>query len=199
MRRILGVAIALLLVVQGVSFSGNNTVAKVAVHVMSHAAKRSCANLFPDITECEDIVYTLASADVDCFPVFFDLSEYKGCEYGLSWQGTYSCVFTSCSDLTIGDIVDSGDGVSHTWTECQNEDIAIPGWAWIYEPDSSQVCVIEHPDAYAINILDCSDGLDEPWEDPYCAGIGGEDGDNPCDYPTASESSTWGSVKSLFR
>jgi hypothetical protein len=78
------------------------------------------------------------------------------------------------------------------WIERQTGDIAVPGWAWINEPDSSQVCVVDHPRAYAINILDCSDGLDEPYHDPYCAGIGGEGGDNPCDYPVAGEASTWG-------
>jgi len=71
MNRVMVIATLVLLVVQGASFSGNNTVAKVAVHVEAHSAKRSCTNLFPDITECEDIVYTLASIDVDCFPVFW--------------------------------------------------------------------------------------------------------------------------------
>jgi len=183
----------------GVSLAGDNPGAKVAVHVVAHSAKLSCTNDFPSISACGDIVYTLETGDADCFPVFFNLEEYLGCEYGLTWPGTYSCVFTSCSDLTIGDIENPGDGVSHAWTSCQSDDIVVPGWAWIYEPDSARVCVIDHPESYAVRVLDCDEGLDEPAEEPFCAGIAGEAGDDPCDDPVSSEASTWGKVKGLFR
>jgi hypothetical protein len=159
---------------------GQNPGAKVAVHVMPHSPKRSCADALFTIGGCEDIVRTLETGDVDCFPVFFNLAEFQGCEYALSWPGTNSCTFTSCSDLVIGTIVNPGDGISHTWFECQTGGIAIPGWAWIEEPDSSQVCVIGHPMTHIINILDCNEGLDQPSEDPFCAGIGGLAGDDPC-------------------
>jgi len=183
----------------GALLAGENPNAKIAVHVMTHNAKLSCSSSFPNLSDCDDIVYTVESQDVDCFPVFFDLSEFLGCEYGMSWPGAYSAAFTSCSDLTIGGIVDPGDGVAHTWTECQNEDIAIPGWAWIYEPDSATVCIVQHPLSFGIRVLDCSEGLDGPKYDPYCAGIAGDDGDDPCGYPTVTKNSTWGSVKSIFR
>jgi hypothetical protein len=160
----------------GTSLAGQNPGAKVAVHVMSHNAKRTCATL-PALTECEDIAYTLEAGDVDCFPVFFSLSEYLGCEYGLDWPGTYSCMFTSCSDFIIGDIVNPGDGVSQVWADCQSGDIAIPGWAWITEPDSAMVCVVVHDLTYEIKVLDCSDGVDQPADDPFCAGIAGAQGD----------------------
>lgn len=159
---------------------GLNPGAKVAVHVMPHSPKRSCADALATIGGCEDIVHTLETGDADCFPVFFNLVEYQGCEYALSWPGTNSCTFTSCSDLVIGGILNPGDGISHTWFECQPGGIAIPGWAWIYEPDSAQVCVIGHPVTGAIRVLDCHEGLDEPSEEPFCAGMGGLAGDDPC-------------------
>lgn len=159
---------------------GQNPGAKVAIHVMPHSPKRSCADALSTIGGCEDIVHTSDIGDVDCFPVFFNLVEYQGCEYALSWPGTNSCTFTSCSDLVMGNIVNPGDGVSHTWFECQTGGIAGPGWAWIEEPDSARVCVVDHPVTHVISILDCSEGLDQPAEEPFCAGIGGLVGDDPC-------------------
>jgi hypothetical protein len=160
MPRSIALALCFVLVITSLCVAGNNTGAKVAIHVMAHSAKRSCTNSFPSINTCADIVYTLGTGDADCFPVFFNLEEYQGVEYGLDWPGTYSCVFTSCSDLTIGDIQSAGDGVSHAWTSCQNDDIAIPGWAWIYETDSCRVCVVDHPQGFAISVLDCDEGLE---------------------------------------
>jgi hypothetical protein len=76
--------------------------------------------------------------------------------------------------------VNPGDGADHTWYECQTGDMAIPGWAWIYEPDSALVCVVDHPMTRVISILDCNEGLDEPSEVPFCAGISGLMGGDPC-------------------
>jgi hypothetical protein len=179
MPRWFGVTVCAVLFLLGSCKGGQNPAAKVAIHLMSHSPKRSCADALSAISGCEDIVHTLEDGDVDCFPVFFNLVEFQGCEYALSWPGTNSCTFTSCSDLMIGNILDPGDGVSHTWFECQTSGIAIPGWAWIYEPDSAGICVVGHPVSGIISILDCGEGLDEPSEGTFCAGIGGLVGDDP--------------------
>jgi hypothetical protein len=197
--RSMALSVCIVLIATGVCVGGNNPGAKVAVHVVAHFAKRNCTNSFPSINLCSDVVYALETGDADCFPVFFNLQEYRGVEYGLDWPGTYTCTFTSCSDFAIGDIVNPGDGIDQVWVDCQPGHVAIPGWAWIYEPDSALVCVVVHPLTFEINVLDCSDGLDEPADDPFCAGIAGAQGDDPCDYPVASDESTWGSIKSLFR
>jgi hypothetical protein len=180
MSKYLGLIVCAVLVLAGSCLGGQNPGAKVAVHLMAHSPKRSCADASSTIGGCEDIVHTLETGDVDCFPVFFNLTEFQGCEYALSWPGANTCTFTSCSYLVIGNIVNPGDGVSHTWIECQTGGIAIPGWAWIYEPNSARVCVVDHPVTGTIGILDCGEGLDEPSEEPFCAGIGGLAGDDPC-------------------
>jgi hypothetical protein len=180
MARWFTIVVCIVLASAGSCLGGQNPGAKVAVHVMPHSPKRLCADALSTIGGCEDIVHTLEAGDVDCFPVFFNLVEFQGCEYALSWPGTNSCTFTSCSDLVIGTMVNPGDGISHTWFECQTGGIAIPGWAWIYEPDSAQVCVVGHPVTGAIRVLDCHEGLDEPSEEPFCGGIGGLAGDDPC-------------------
>jgi uncharacterized repeat protein (TIGR01451 family) len=173
-----------------------NASGQVAIHVVEHAS-RTCTKSFPVMTGCADIEYTEPSGDVDAFPVFFDLVEYQGFDYGLTWPGTYTCAFTSCSDLTIGSIVNPGDGISHAWYVCQPGPVAVTGWGWISEPGPASICAVAHPEANAIVIGDCSGGLSQPMV-AYCAGIAGAHGDDPC-HTTEVQSTTWGEIKSMFR
>jgi hypothetical protein len=55
----------------------------------------------------------------------------------------------------------------------QGFDYAFTGWGWISEPDPAEVCVCVHDVPHTINIGDCSG-------------------------PTATEQSTWGTVKGLL-
>ena len=175
-----------------------NPAVKAAVHVEPHL-DRTCGRDFPDIGACADIVYETGALDVDAFPVFFGLSEYTALEYGLSWPGNSSCLFVSCSDLEIGGIVYSGDGISQAWTSCRPGPVAVPGWAWIEPEIAGQVCIVPHPVGYAISVRDCREVTELDHPDPvYCAGIGGAAGENPCGYPTAGEPSTWGAIKAIF-
>ena len=157
-------------------FAGRNPSVKAAVHVLPHAS-RNCTKMFPSVGDCESIAYTEPSPNVDVFPVFFDLVEYQRLDYGLTWPGMNSCVFTSCSDLTEGGIVWPGDGVSHAWETCQPGPIAMPGWGWIW--DYGMVCIIAHPQAGGPNIGDCQPANDIPIL-TFCAGIGGSTGEYPC-------------------
>ena len=195
MTKTLMIVVAITLVVSANTFAGRNAAtAKVAVHVLPHAS-RSCTKSFPSIATCEDITTTETSPDVDAFPVFFDLVEFQGFDYGMTWPGLYSAVFTSCSDLTIGGIVNAGDGISHAWTECQVAAVAITGWGWIY--DYGAVCVVPHPQAGGPTIGDCHAGADLPLGN-FCAGIGDSVGDDPCT-PVATEPTTWGAIKGMYR
>jgi hypothetical protein len=200
MARIFVGVLILLLTVSSVAWAGWNGNMRVAVHVVSHDPKRTCETDVPPIQSCHDIVTTLEDHEADCFPVFYTLVEYSACEYGLSWPGSYSCMFTSCSDLVIGDIVNPGDGISHAWFSCRDDHVAIPGWAWIYEPGEALICVVEHPTSHLISVVDCSSGRDVPWVEPVCAGIGGAEGSgDPCSGAVSDAPSTWGSIKTLFR
>lgn len=195
MKRSLLVVLAVTMIFSANAFAGlNSGVAKVAVHVLPHSS-RSCTKNFPTITACEDIITTESSPDVDAFPVFYDLVEYQGFDYGMIWPGLYSAVFTSCSDLTIGSIVNSGEGVSHAWYECQNASVAMPGFCWIY--DTGSVCVVPHPAAGGPTVGDCHAGGDLPVAN-FCAGIGDSIGDDPC-APTVTEPTTWGAIKGMYR
>jgi hypothetical protein len=183
----------------GPAVAGSNFLVRATVHVTAYSAKRDCSSGIPAVNGCSELETTEAATDVDCFPVFYDMSEYKGCEYGLTWPGTYTCTFTSCSDLLIGDVVDPGDGVSHVWFSCESRRLMIPGWARIYEPGGGRVCLTGHPQTGIINVLDCGGELDSPESAPSCAGIGGRAGDDPCggDSPPRQEE-TWGEIKTMF-
>jgi hypothetical protein len=194
MKKVLVVAVALTLVLSASAFAGANPDGKTAVHVIPHGS-RTCAKGYPVVAGCGDIITTEPGLDVDAFPVFYDLNEYQGFDYGMTFPGPYSCAFTSCSDLAIGTIVWPGDGISHAWYVCQPGPIVLPGWGWIY--GSGEVHVVPHPTAGGPNIGDCAGELDVPVCYTF-AGIGGFFGDDPC-RPTATEQSTWGSIKGIFK
>ena len=194
MKKALVIGVALLLLLSVSAYAGFNLDAKVAVHVEVHAS-RTCTKGFPTLTGCGDIITTEPGPDVDAFPVFFDLVEYQGFDYGMTWPGMYSCAFTSCSDLAIGTILWPGDGISHAWYVCRPGPVAIPGYGWFY--DYGMICIVPHPTAGGPNIGDCYGNLDRPIC-IFCAGIGGYIGDDPC-WPTGTEQSTWGNIKSMFK
>jgi hypothetical protein len=169
-------------VLTSVAMAGNNPEPKVAVHVRPHWAKQSCTNL-PYITRCEDILFTEPGCNIDAFPVFFNLTEYLGFEYGMCWDPPgclSSCSFTNCADLVIGDIKFSGDGISQTWFNCIYAWAGVPGWGWFYAYCPARICVCPHPASGHIYVLDCQDGLDEPIAN-FCGGVCGALGDDPCE------------------
>ena len=110
---------ALVLVFAASAFGGENPYAKGAIHILPHNDERTCSEDFPVVSGCDDIVTTVAGRDVDVFPVFFDLYEYKEFVYSLIWTSGSSCTFTSCTDYAVGSIVWSGDGIVQGWNECQ--------------------------------------------------------------------------------
>ncbi len=187
--------LVLVLVLSVSAFGGANMVAKACVHVEAHGS-RTCAKNFPTITSCWDIVSTEPTPDVDAFPVFYDLVEYQGFDYGMDWPGLYSCAFTSCSDLAIGTITWPGDGISHAWYVCQPGPVVVTGWGWIY--DYGLICIVPHPTAGAVNVGDCQGQLDIVCA-ACCGGTGGYIGDDPCSNFTGAERSTWGGIKYIFK
>ena len=205
MKKVLAIAVALTLVLSAVAFAGPNADAKVAVHVRDHATKNPCVVV---INGCGDIVTTHSGASppgVDAFPIFYELTEWKGVAYGLCWDPTIgSGSFTSCSPFVvtsfdIAGYMASGQGAAHTWTLCQMTPVAIPGFVWVYVYGPGMICPCDHPNPLiegGIQVLDCAEGLDFP-NCLVCAGVGGLTGDDPC-LPTGAEATTWSEIKGLF-
>ena len=162
-------------------FAGQNNNAKVAVHVMPHLESRTCSSDMPSLESPCWVHFVYVGCDaVDVFPVFYDIVEYRGFEYGLAWPGEATCIFTSCSDLSIGNITHSGDGISQVWLDCGGAGYpAVTGFAWIDGTEPGQICVVPHPIGGRVLVLDCHEGVNEPFYN-LCAGVCGEPGDNPC-------------------
>jgi uncharacterized repeat protein (TIGR01451 family) len=174
--------IVLTFVLASYAHAGMNPDGKVAVHVLSHE-NRTCGKAFPVIAYCGEIVTTYGDCgDVDFFPVFFGLTGYTGVHYGLLWPGSGSCFFTSCSDLVIGQIELSGDGIAQAWTDCHMEAAVIPGWGWIATEEPGLICVDVHPGNNTLEIIDCNFEEESP-RMSFCAGVCGEAGMDPCEEP----------------
>ncbi len=184
---------------------GVNRTAKVAVHVLPHNDTMTCVRHFPSLEGCQDIITTSSEHDVDFFPVFYDLVEYTSVEYSVTWPGTYSCVFTSCTESTVGTIrwpAGHGDpeqwedSIWSVWIECQQGPVAIPGWGWLYEPNPSMICIVPHRISGAITLVDCNAGPN--WlQCNFCAGFAGAAGDAPCG-ASRTEDKTWSEIKAMF-
>ena len=180
--------------------AGVNQSVKAAVHVRAHNAKQAC-NV--TITGCADIVTTEAGFSVDAFPVFYDLTEFLGCQYGLTWPSAWgSASFNNCADLVIDGVTNPGEGAAHSWTACQSEPVAVPSFIWLYASGPGIIELIEYPysDPPGIYALDCAEGLD--WPDPcmFYAGVYGATGQDPCvACEPATEAATWSEIKSIFK
>jgi hypothetical protein len=194
MKKVLVIAVALTLVMSAVALAGYNPQAKVAIHVRVHNAKLACN--YGTINVCSDIVTTRPESSIDAFPVFFDLTEYLGCEYALCWPDwSYSAAFTNCSDLIIGAIAWPGDGASHTWFSCKTG-VMVPSFVWLYADGPGMICPCPHPISGLCSVLDCHEHVDDPMC-VFCAGVFGATGDDPC-APTGTEPSTWSEIKGMF-
>ena len=198
--KILAIALALTLILSVAATAGQNPNAKVAVHVQAYNSKLNCSGL-PVVMDCSDIVTTFsASYSFHGMPVFFDLYGATTIEYGLMWPDwAYSVAFTNCADLVIGGIAWPGDNISHAWQTCQIQYAVIGGYGWWYADVGSagHICPVPHSESGFLGVIDCNFAEDVPMC-VFCAGVEGAMGDDPCE-PTATEASTWGGIKSIYR
>jgi hypothetical protein len=188
---------------QGYQTLDNNL--KMALHIVPHNAKQSCSNL-PSITGFGDITRTQSGAgDYDVFMVIFDYgSGFTGAEFGLSWPvGWGSAITSHCADFAIDGIVNPGDVISLTWSTCQTSPAYRPiTWTWLTATGAGEIIMVHKQRVpptdpiYFIGIADCAyheqgatyvyfAGIDVvPWEGvPY----------------VATEPTTWGGIKTMFR
>jgi hypothetical protein len=216
MKKVLVLAIALTLVlsVAAMAGPGQNALNKIAIHVKAHPT--SCTKSYPTFPTCTSIVYTWPGlGDIDVMPVNFDLVGYTLVEFGVIWPeaawGTAS--FTRCKgDLAIGTIQHSADnplqdnscGVAIAWSTCQNTWSVASGFAWLIPTTPGRICPAPSGNGGAWGTVDCTlETEGGPWyQSPiagYCAGVGGMLGDDPCIPPSATDQSTWGNIKSIFK
>jgi hypothetical protein len=199
MLRLAAIFLILVFVSGSTVHGGANIEHKVAVHVLAHQA-RTCSKAFPAISSCEDIITTYAGqGDIDVFPVFYELTGVTGIEYGLMWPEEWgTCVYTKCAgEFSIGEIVNPGDGVAQTWSECQEVSVVVAGFGWLAAADSGKVYIVPKPGGGIIGAVDCAYIEDAPI-DTVAAGIGGASGDDPCETFLDRGANNWGEIKDLF-
>jgi hypothetical protein len=179
-----------------------NAAHKVAVHTKAHPT--SCVKAYPAFTACTSIVTTWApQGDLDVMPVFYDLTQTLVTEFGMTWPVEwFSMSWIRCKgDLAIGTIKYSGEGTAISWTTCQTTWALAPGYGWLIALGPGSVCIGPNPATGMYGVVDC-----QPSPGPYfdfpslvtCAGIGGILGGDPC-AAVATEPSTWGQIKTMFK
>jgi hypothetical protein len=180
---------------------------KMALHIQAHNAKQGCGNL-PGFSTFDDIVRQVTGAgDYDIFMVLFDFGAgFQGAEYGLIWPaGWGSGATTHCADFAIGDIVDPFDAISMTWSTCQSSLTYAPiAWTWVTAAGAGEIKITWRPGsteppviAPFLGITDCTVEAKE-WDTNYVyyAGVDVVPFDGPWE---ATEPTTWGGIKAMFR
>jgi hypothetical protein len=112
--------------------SGIDRDLEFAIHLLPHE-ERSCTKNMPGVIDQGDIIATYRGCgDIDVFPVVFQSIGIIGVQYSLSWPGEWgSAIFTHCSDMRYGNIVNPGDGVGLVWATCQQDYGLLLGWGWL--------------------------------------------------------------------
>ncbi len=164
--------------------AGANVTHKIAVHVVAQGL--SCKSL-PAFTECSQISTTYSgTGDISVVPVFFDLSEYTVVEFAITWPAEWgSCEYVTCvPTLDIGGIVNPGDGIASAWTSCQTSWAVCHGYGRLSATGDGYISVAPNPTTGDYGVVDCSPEPG-PFYDPpgatFSSGIGGADGDDPCE------------------
>ena len=215
MKKILVIAIALTFALSFAAFAGQNHLSKVAVHVKAHPT--SCTKAYPVITTCTGIVFTWAPlGDLDAMPIFYDLVAYTVVETGLQWPEAAwgSGSWVKCKgDIAVGVIQHTAvpevpaetegatNGTAVAWSTCQYTWGVLPGFVWLAATTPGKICPVPNPRTGDYGFVDCTPTPGPYYDRPFCiscAGIGGLIGDDPC-RPTATDESTWGQIKSMFK
>jgi hypothetical protein len=185
------------------AYAGDNPGHMLAIHVKSHPT--SCTEGYPSFPTCDAIQETYAGCgEVDIIPVFYDLVEFTGVEFGIIWSHfpSVSMVWTRCDgDASVGTIAHPGDGTVITWSTCQAGPSVAPGYGWLAISGAEYVCPAGNPVTGRYGVNDCSPtlGPDFDWSVGYsCAGTCGFVGDDPC-RPVTARPSTWGAIKGIFK
>jgi uncharacterized repeat protein (TIGR01451 family) len=170
------------------------------LHVLPHMDGRTCTGTASEIETCQDIETEIAGCGfVQVFPVFYDIPEFRGVSYSLVWPEDWSdMTFTSCSDITIGDIVRPNDTLSQSWSECRSGQLVVTGWGEVFSRSPGRV-EMSNAGGESPQIVAC-DGRTIGTEWQFACGICGAPGDDrPCGSPTAVMPTTWGGIKSMFK
>jgi hypothetical protein len=188
--------------------AGANPMAQLAIHAQARNAKRTCTTVA--IPSCSAIVQsTAASGYVDLLVVMYDFQETTGAEYGLRWTHPFFTAWKDCANLyVLTDVPGGGIDVAQVFTSCQpGPGIGgagrVMGWLQLYGTGAQRCDITITSTPGDPKISDCAFQLD-PIHTTHPGFTGGGapgTGDlAPCEVgPTATENTTWGQLKDLYR
>lgn len=209
MKKIL---VATMVTVMGLSvastvLAGANPQAQLAVHALAHNGKRTCST--DVIASCSAIQQSGASASgyYDLLVVLYDFTEATGVEYGLSWDVPYFTSWSNCTDLYVFNQTSPNSAdVSQVFTSCRTGGgIGGPGrvlgWMNMYGAGRLDIGLTSIP--ADPSIVDCAfqqDLIHTTHPGFSGGGVPGPGDLTPCQLgPTATENTTWGQLKDLYR
>jgi hypothetical protein len=204
------------LLISGLCYAGHthrplaaNSNVKMAIHLIAYDAGMGCSAKqgFPQISGTGDIVSRIDPGgypyDVHVFPVVYGFVEITGVAFGLVWPaGWGSTVWTRCAgDQAIGDIVNPFDGQAFTYLTCKYPPGDVPsflvmGYAWLAASAAGEIEVGANPSTNYINVTDCL-FQETVIESVFHGGIGLEPYQGTPKY--ATEPTTWGEIKAMFK
>ena len=202
MKKVLAIALVLILVLSATAFAGMNAGCKVAVHV---STQKKCTGLL--FYSCTDIQFTYEGCvGFYVVPVHFGLVGTTVLEGALEWPAGWGTMYFWAQCYGTLAIENWGVGYGeysyasgvcvYSWAEP-----ACVRYFYYGVPGPGLICPTANQTTGFIGTVDCTTDP-EPLPDPatclFCAGVCGDVGDDPCE-PTAVEPSTWGSIKSMFK
>jgi hypothetical protein len=203
--------------------TGVNSNMKFALHLANHAV-HTCTKNVVSITDTSQIVRnvdTWITDGLDVFMVVFDYDSLSEIEYGLTWPaewGTASTKVCVSGAITVDGIVDSGDGIAFAWasdetyTGCKiptghpggnSAPFLVPSYSWIVPTGAGIIQITAEPSTNNIGGVECrwpaeGRGFEFVTKVYYAGTLQSSD---PYSGPPefATEPTTWGSIKSMFR
>ena len=142
--------------------------------------------------------------DFDVFVVVFSFDEIEGLEFALDWPGEWGSTWYtfSCADNSIGEIRNPGDWTAVNWDDCQpgsgGEAYLPAAWAWLTATGPGQMAILPCLDD-GVAVITCQETgwVESQAESVFYAGIGMIPYMGPPQ--VATEPTTWGSIKAMFR
>ena len=197
-----------------------NMSVKFALHLEAHGVK-GCGGKtspLPVIGSFLDIQRTATSIPTDGFDVFlvvFDYDSLSFVEYGMTWPSAWGSASTKVcveNPIPVGTINDPGTGMAIAWdfaTACKipsdhpggsTPPFFVPSYSWIAPTGDGEFVLMENPTTGDYGVVDCAV---EDWREytavtyVYDAGVNVTPYDGPP--RTATETTSWGAIKALFK
>ncbi|MGD9401467.1 MAG: hypothetical protein PVF95_04245 [bacterium] len=180
---------------------------KLGLHIELHE-ERGCSKNMPVLNDRQDFVNYWMSAEFPCdfdfFVVVFSFDETQGVEFALDWPGEWGSTWYTfvCADNNLGDIREPGDWISIVYNQCQpgndGTGFLIPAWAWLTATGPGELEILPTP-GDRISLIGCwhHDYEEIMVDSVFYAAIGFVPYMGP---PlVATEPTTWGGIKAMFR